>query len=90
MYRLFWDDYTGQFFIGNETQIETNLMILRNQVVKRRGFTVNDYCRALGIPEEDPFDTARFSSSSYDIPFLFPMHLGLVNNVVAMIVAIQD
>lgn len=73
MWELCFDEYTGTYFVGNSVTIKANLLSLKNNIIKsRRSFLkINEYCRALGIPEEDPFDTAIIFLGIYDIPFLF-------------------
>ena len=82
MWRLFYDEYTGQSFVAEDISLEANLNSLRHLIYKRGQFgeayfKVSEYCKALGIPNEDPFDYAKMVVTSYDIPFLFQFDLSM-------------
>lgn len=81
MYTLFYDEFTGQYFVGNVARIEANLNLLRKKVMRKFSFTMNEYCDALGIPHEDPFGTYEVTAASFDIPFLFDLNWGLVGEI---------
>lgn len=89
MYRLFFDELTGTFFVGNDVTIEKNLTQLTNKLFCPDGyFTCNEYCTALGIDKEDPFNSYRFERGAFDLPYVFDEYLAVRNGAPAMCIGI--
>lgn len=75
MYNLWYDEVTGQYFVADGVELKAKLKTLE----KKYCFSLNEYCKAIGIPEEDPFDTCKFYSFEFDPGCTFFIDLGFVN-----------
>ena len=89
MYRLYYEEISGTFFVGDDVTIDRNLTVLTNKLTKPNGsFSFDDYCKALDIGNDDPFGDHKFKKGFYDFPHVFDQYLGERSGIMVMCVGI--
>lgn len=92
MYRLYYDEMSEQFFIGDDIKIEQNLAGLRRRLLYPGGsFTFKEYLKAIGAKNMIPnYKNYRFTRKDFDYPCVFDSYLSYRNGVPTMSVEITS